>query len=390
MKIGILAGEASGDRLAAGLMQAIKKKYPTAQFQGVGGSNMQSAGLVAIADYKHLSIMGFREPLMKLPQLYSLLRKLEAHYRQWQPDVFVGIDFNVFNFYLEKRLKRQSLKTVHYVSPSVYAWRRGRIKSIRQSVDRILTLYPFEPELYKAEGVDAVFVGHPMADEIIPDDGSGSATLSARQSLGLKTKDTVVALLPGSRSSELNLMATCFLGAAVRIDKFCKQTALLNKPVFVIPCPTQHLYEQMQTLVGNYQNLDIRLLLDHARTALAACDVALVKSGTSSLEAMMLGKPMVVSYKLGRLTYNVVKKLKYGDYVALPNILAGRLIVPELLQDDARPETLAAAIQRRLVALAQGAPEILAEKQEFMHMHASLRCNANDRAAQAILEIAGE
>ena len=384
MKIGILAGEASGDLLGAGLMRAIALEENDVRFSGIGGPRMKTAGLYELADFELLAINGFKDPLLKSPRLLYLLRQLESYFLEWQPDVFVGIDFNVFNLMLEKRLKRAGLKTVHYVSPSVYAWRRGRIKGIQRSADRILTLFPFEAPLYTEQGMDAVFVGHPLADKMELVSSASDKGEHARLVLNIDKNAQVVALMPGSRFSELKLMGTCFLEAAGRIVQSSEM-----ETVFVLPCQPGKLQAWIQAALVNFPGLDVRLIMNNTELALAACDVALVKSGTSTLEAMMLGKPMVVCYKLGRISYAVVKKLMYGDFVALPNILANRQLVPEILQGDASPENLSAEVLELLEQVRERDSRVLELQGVFLNLHRELKRDANRRAASAVLEIAG-
>ena len=384
MKIGILAGEPSGDLLGAGLMRAIALEKEDVRFSGMGGPYMKTAGLYELADYNLLAINGFKDPLLKSPRLLHLLKKLESHFLDWQPDVFVGIDFNVFNLMLEKRLKRAGLKTVHYVSPSVYAWRRSRIKGVKRAAHRVLTLFPFEAPLYTEQGMDAVFVGHPLADKMKLVDESSDTCKDARRALNIDDSSPVVALMPGSRLSELKLMTDCFLETAEIITQSSETDV-----VFVLPCQSGILQDWLQLVLESYPRLDVRLVADNSALALDACDVALVKSGTSTLEAMMLGKPMVVSYKLGRISYAVVKKLMYGEFIALPNILAGKELVPELIQREATPEKLSMAILQQLDQLGAGDKKVLDMQTSFLDLHRTLKCGANARAAAAVLEIAG-
>ncbi len=383
MKIGILAGEASGDLLGAGLMRAIGLKHVDARFSGVGGPLMKTAGLYELANFDSLAVNGFKDPLLKSPQLYLLLKKLETHFLEWQPDVFVGIDYNVFNLMLEKRLKRSGLKTVHYVSPSIYAWRRNRIKGVQNAAHRVLTLYPFEAALYEQWGMDAVFVGHPLADRIKLAKHASDDGIVSREALKIARDAQVVALMPGSRLSELKLMGRLFLDAAKRIARL---SALPTS--FVIPTASEQLTLWLQSELRNYPELDVCLVRNKSALALNACDVALVKSGTGTLEAMMLAKPMVVSYKLGRLTHAVVKRLMHGNFVALPNILANRALVPELLQAEATPENLADEVLLLLKQVREKDSSLLEMQQSFRQLHSSLKRDANTRAATAVLEIA--
>ena len=334
---------------------------------------MTSEGLEALGSMDRFAINGFVEPLKRFPELLGILRHLERTYAQTPPDVFVGVDFNVFNLLLERCLKRRGIRTVHYVSPSVYAWRRGRIRRIGRAADLVLALYPFEPELYAARGVAAEFVGHPMADEVEP-----VADLDGvRTRLGLPLDATIVALLPGSRLSEIELMAEAFLDTAELLRE--------QRPnvVFVVPCVTARIRAAMAERLARRASLDVRLFDGHARLPLSAADAALVKSGTGTLEAMLLRKPMVVTYRLPTVSYHLVKALKRSEFVALPNILAGRALVPELLQDAATPEAMAAALLAELSRT--GSSAVL---DEFARLHAVLRRGANERAAEAVLSVA--
>lgn len=371
LRIGIVAGEASGDQLGASLMSALQARLGDVAFDGVGGPRMHAGGLVALAPFERFAVNGFVEPLRRLPELWRTFRALRAHWLAVRPDVFVGVDFNVFNLVLERALRKRGIRTVHYVSPSVYAWRRGRIRRIRRSADLVLTLFPFEPAFYAERGVAATFVGHPLADEI----GFDDPTADARATLGIDSARTVVALLPGSREGEVAQHGALFLDAARRFRETADAT-------FLVPCVTTRIAATMRALCCAHPELDARVLEMSGRTALAAADVALVKSGTGALEAMLLGKPMVVTYRLPALSYRIVKALFRSPYVALPNILAGRLLVPELLQDDARPESLATALRNELVR----GPEL---RVEFAALHRGLRRSASARAAEAVAMLAG-
>ena len=380
-RIGILAGEASGDNLGAGLMGALTDLCPQpVEFIGVGGPRMLQAGLQPLADMNLLSVNGFREPLAKLPGLYRLLRQLEHDLVQQEVDAFIGVDFNVFNFLLEKRLKKRGIKTVHYVSPSVYAWRTGRTVKIAKSTDLLLCLYPFEPAFYANTSVTAEFVGHPLADEISPQDGDDQARQQVRTDLGLATDRAVLALLPGSRSSEVKLMIEPFLQAAALLHQQDPGLQL------VVPCLRTDLRAMIEAQVQQFglaERMTVCCYTGNARKALIACDVALVKSGTSTLEAMLLHRPMVVSYRLGELTYHFAKRVLRTPYVALPNILSGRELVPELLQHEGTPENLAAEILHQLAAARQAEPSEM--ESDFRLLHEQLRQDANRQAASAVL-----
>jgi lipid-A-disaccharide synthase len=374
LTVAIVAGEASGDILGAGLMAELRTRYPELRFVGIGGPGMEAQGLDSLVPMDRLSINGFADPIRRLPELIGILKRLLRLLAAERPAVLVGVDFNVFNLILERRARRLGMVTVHYVSPSVYAWRRGRIRRVARAADMLLTLFPFEPELYAGTSVRAVFVGHPLADAIGLQDGTDAARAAARAALGLPAPGLVVALLPGSRMSEIRLLGDTFLAAAGRL------AAMRPGARFVVPCLRPAIREWLEQARVRYPALSLHGYQGNARQALAACDVALVKSGTSTLEAMLLRRPMVVSYRLGGLTYRIVRRLLRTPFVALPNILAGRALVPELLQDAATPEALAAALVLELDK-ARAEPEYLAE---FERLHQQLRRHADARAAEAV------
>lgn len=372
---GILAGEPSGDRLGAGLMRAIKARCPDVEFVGIGGPQMIAEGLETLVPMERLAVNGFIEPIKRLPDLIRILRLLLRTFSAQQPDAFIGVDFNVFNFLLEGMLKRRGISTAHYVSPSVYAWRRGRIRRIARSTDLLLTLYPFEPAFYQQSGIIARYVGHPLADEISLTAGSEQAQLDARRELGVAGAGHCIAILPGSRMSEVKLLTDRFLAACEIIHERRPGT------IFIVPCLRDSIEAWLQTEIRRYPNLEIVSYLGNGRLALSACDAAIVKSGTSTLEAMLLRRPMVVSYRIGWLSYQLVSRLVRSPFIALPNILAGRELVPELLQDAATPQALAENLLNVLDKAGQE-PEYLAA---FAQLHEQLRCGADDRAAEAVL-----
>lgn len=378
--IGIVAGEASGDNLGRGLMAELERRHPGARFVGIGGSGMIGEGLDSVVSMERLAVNGFIDPIRRLPELVGILRRLLARYDAERPDVFVGVDFNVFNLLLEGRLKRRGIPTVHYVSPSVYAWRRGRIRRMARAADMLLTLYPFEPAFYAHTPVRAVYVGHPLADAIAPDAGEDRERHRVRAELGLTDAPLVVALLPGSRLSEVKLLGDLFLDAAVLIAEQRPGTR------FVVPCVRPAISAWLDAARRRYPGLLLHDYAGNARRALTACDGALVKSGTSTLEAMLLRRPMVVSYRLGAVTYQIVRRMLRTPFVALPNILAGRALVPELLQNDATAPALAAHLLAELDK-AHGDPEYL---REFARLHDLLRQNADARAAEAVAQLLWE
>ena len=374
LKIGILAGEASGDALGAGLMRQLTALAPDTTFLGVGGDAMIAAGLQSLAPIDLLQVNGFREPIRRLPSLLGLFNRLAAAMIDARVDVFVGVDFNVFNLLLERRLKKAGITTVHYVSPSVYAWRRGRLKRIARSADLVLTLYPFEPALYRDRGIGAHYVGHPLADRIDFDASDRRHRQDARRTLGIAGAGPVIALLPGSRMSEIRLHGQVFLDTAERFATGNPDAC------FVVPCVNPRIREAIgDALDARSQPLRVTCYDGDARLALTACDAALVKSGTSTLEAMLLKRPMVVTYRLGALTYQLLRRLLRTPYVALPNILAGRMLVPELLQHDGTPQRLVEALEKTLREFESGGL-----REQFDAIHQSLRKNADFEAAAAV------
>lgn len=379
LRVGLLAGEASGDLLGASLMAGIRAQRPDVLFVGVGGPAMMEQGLKSLAPINEFEVNGFVEPLKRLPRLLSLLRRLTRELAD-QADVFVGIDFNVFNLLLERRLKGRGLTTLHYVSPSVYAWRRGRVHSVGRACHRVLTLYPFEPAFYEAVGVDAVFVGHPMADAIGPEQGTAEAKAKAREALGIDDSREVLAVLPGSRASEIALMMPVFSRAAERL-----KASRPGLRVAFASTSERHRALVAAAVAQFAPSLEDTLIIDvgSARAVLAACDVALVKSGTSTLEAMLLGRPMVVSYRLGGITARLVRPFIRSEYFALPNILAGELLVPELIQEDATVDNLVAA----LTSVDAQWRDDRGCAERFAELSAGLRQNAGTQAARAVLEL---
>lgn len=383
MKIGIVAGEVSGDILGGRLMAAIHAREANVQFSGVGGEAMLAQGLDALAPLQALAVNGFKDPLLRLPSLLRLLTRLRRHFVAEEVDAVVGVDFNVFNLLLERGVKKHGIATAHYVSPSVYFWRQGRIKSIRRAADVVLALFPFEPPLYAERGARAVFVGHPLADEIGLDDGSETARQGAREALGVATSGTVVALLPGSRRSEIDFLGRLFLDTATSLD--------LPQARFLVPAPNTHVYDAMAAVVDRHRRetaseLDVQLVHGQSRTVIAAADIVLTKSGTATLETMMLRRPMVVAYRIGALSAWLVRRLKKSDFVALPNILAGRPLVPELLQEDAEPVQLAAALHEQMRDGTAGTDYFDA----CAHWHQRLRQGGAGKAAEAVLELINE
>ena len=372
--IGIVAGEASGDRLGAGLMQALRRRSGGLRFMGVGGEAMRAQGLEYLGDIDTLAVNGFRDPLVKLPGIVNLFTGLRRRFLADPPDVFVGVDFNVFNLALERLLKARGVPTVHYVSPSVYAWRRGRAKRIGRSADRLLALFPFDEEHYAGTDTEVVYVGHPLADAIDLDAGGDANRRTARHKLGLAGNKAVIALLPGSRDGEVRQM----------LEPFLETARLLRDSIegvgYVIPCPTPSVAAAVENKLSEWPQLPCTVHRGDGRLPLTACDAALVKSGTGTLEAMLLRRPMVVTYRLGPLAWRLARRLVHTDFIALPNILAGRALVPELLQDAATP----AALAENLLAELDKSTRHPDHLQAFPALHRRLRRNANERAADAV------
>lgn len=373
----MVAGEASGDVLGAQLMRALRRQHAEVDFVGVGGTQMEAEGLISLESIDRFSFNGFLEPIKRLPELLGLVSSLTN--RLADVDVMIGVDFNVFNLKLEKKLKTRGIPTVHYVSPSVYAWRRGRAYRIEKSADLLLTLYPFEPSYYDNERIRAVFVGHPLADEIEPTGNHQDRKARARQILGLSSNAVVVALLPGSRYSEVNFHKELFFETCSRFQlKFDHDLCQ-----FVIPCRHPQASATILLEQGNFPDVDIKVTDESSQLVLAAADVALVKSGTSTLEAMLLRTPMVVTYRIGWLTYAIVRSLLHTTRVALPNILANRELVPEFIQHRATAEILASHLVSELQR-SRTENDFFAE---YDRIHRTLRQNNAEKAASAVLEL---
>lgn len=376
LTIGMVAGEASGDNLGAPLLMELVKREPDLRSCGIGGPGMISAGLESWVDMERLSVNGIIDPIKRLPDLISILRSTRDRMIDEQVDCFVGVDFNFFNLLLASMLHKRGIKTVHYVSPTLWAWRQGRIRRIVKSIDLMLTLYPFETDIYERHGVPVKFVGHPKADEIDPDAGDRNRQ-DARSKLGYSVDQRVVAILPGSRGSEVKYSGPDFLRAATLIVSKFPGTS------FVIPAANEKRREQIQSLADQYcPDLEVKVIAGDALTAMTASDLVLVNSGTATLEAMLLKRPMVMSYRLGGITYAIVSRMVKTPWFALPNILARKPLVPELIQDDATPEALADAVGDLLSAGEHG--QLLSA---FNELHLQLRKNAAGEAAQAVLSM---
>jgi lipid-A-disaccharide synthase len=375
----LLAGEISGDNLGVDLIRGLKAQFPKARFVGIGGPAMISEGMESWFDISRLSVNGFVDPLKRLPDLIHILREMKRKTIESEALCFIGIDFNFFNLLLEGMLKKQGVKTVHYVSPTVWAWRKGRIKSIAKKVDLMLTLYPFELDIYRENGIDAEFVGHPKAYEYDPLDGV-TGMPAAQEKYGVLQASHVVAILPGSRSGEVAHTGPDFLRAAIIVAQ------TLPAAMFIIAAANEKRKQQIEALIelevdAQKTALKVSVVTGDAKMVMQAADLVLVNSGTATLEAMLLRKPMVMSYRLGKFTYAIISRLVTTDYFALPNILSQKPLVPEYIQDAATPEILAEAI---MTLLKQPNNEL---KAAFDEIHQGLRKNSGEVAAQAIAKL---
>lgn len=372
LRVALVAGEASGDILGSGLMRALKARHPDVEFIGVGGPRMEAEGLASLFPMERLAVMGLVEVLGRLPELLRRRKQLIADLIAARPDVFIGIDAPDFNLGVELKMRQAGIRTVHYVSPSVWAWRQKRVFKIRDACDLMLTLFPFEAKFYTEHQVPVCFVGHPLADDIPLEADRGQA----RRALGLPEEGAVVALLPGSRGGEVAKLGSLFLDAAERLR------VLRPELHFVLPCANAERRAQLEQMLAG-RNLSLTLLDGQSHLALAACDAVLIASGTATLEALLYKRPMVVAYKVAPLTYRILKRLVKSPYVSLPNLLAQRMLVPELIQDAATPDSLAQTLAPLIV-------DGQAQTDGFDQIHRTLRRDASARAADAVLELVGQ
>ncbi|KAB2921964.1 MAG: lipid-A-disaccharide synthase [Dechloromonas sp.] len=374
VRIAMVAGEASGDLLASHLIAALKQQLPDAVFFGIGGPKMQAQGFDAWWPLEKLAVMGYVEALKNYREIAGIRRSLKKRLLDLRPDIFIGVDAPDFNLGLEADLKSAGIKTIHYVSPSIWAWRGGRIKKIARAVNRVLALFPMEPPLYEKAGIPVTYVGHPLAD-IIPLETSKK---TVREALQLPRDLPVFALLPGSRQGEVGMLADTYVQTAKLIRE------RLPDALFVVPLATRETRLQFEAAIYRQQAADLpfRLLFGHAQDALGAADVSLVASGTATLEAALIKRPMVITYKIANASYWIMKRLAYQPFVGLPNILAGREVVPEILQDQATPENLAEA----LVKLYEDKDNARAVADTFTDIHLQLRQNTAEKAANAVIE----
>ncbi len=373
LRIALVAGEASGDLLGGLLLDGLRARWPDAQFVGIGGAQMQKRGLQAWWPSEKLAVRGYIEVLRHYREILGIRNQLKVRLLHERPDLFIGIDAPDFNLDLERDLKAQGIKTVHFVSPSIWAWRPERIEKIRAAVDHVLCIFPFEKKLYDDAQIAASYVGHPLA-QVIPKQPDRAA---ARALLGLAPTDTVVALLPGSRVDEVKYLAKRYFEALAPVKS--QQFAIK----FIVPC-VPALKEQISRAAqkAGVQHM-VQLLDGQSHTALAACDVALVASGTATLEAALFKRPMVIAYNMHWISWLIMRRKKLQPWVGLPNILCGEFVVPELLQDQATPQALAAA----LIDWLQSPEKIQALQQRFATLHDELLRDTPQLASHAIAQV---
>ena len=376
LRIAIVAGELSGDILGSGLIKAFKQRHPDAEFFGIGGPRMQAEGFVSHWPMDRLSVMGFVEVIGRLKELLGIRKQVRDLCIAEKPDLFIGIDAPDFNLTLEGWVKEAGIPVVHYVSPSVWAWKQGRLKKIARSVDHMLTLLPFEAPFYQRFNIPVTFVGHPLADELPLEVDQ----IGARQQLGLAVEQPVLAVLPGSRSSEVKYLGRTFLDAALLC---CQQMADLQ---VVIPCATPLRRQQIEAeLEQQPEALRARIMLvdGQSREVMSAANVVLLASGTAALEAMLLKKPMVVAYKMAWLSHAIISRMIKVEHISLPNLIAGETLVPELIQEQASAENLSHALLDRL----QHPEQYQALVERFYQLHLNLKQNASQTAAATIEQV---
>ena len=378
LTLGMVAGEASGDLLAASLLGGLAARVPRLDAAGIGGPAMARHGFDDWWTIEALSVNGYLEVLREYPRLRRMREALAARLIAWQPRVFVGVDAPDFNLDLEARLRPHGIRAVHFIGPSIWAWRRERIDKIRRSVDHMLLVFPFEEAIYRDAGIPATYVGHPLADAI-PEHSDGAA---ARRALGLPAAGAVVALLPGSRASEVEHLALPFLRTAAWLHERRRDLH------FVLPAASATLFTRLKAIADAAQlptGLSLTLVSGRSHDALAAADAVLVASGTATLETALFRKPMVIAYRMSWLSYQMMRRMGYLPYVGLPNILSGRFVVPEFLQSAVRAAAMGEALLRQLDDDAHRQAIVA----QFGTLHDSLRRGCAERAARAVLELAG-
>tara|TARA_R110002153_G_scaffold113667_2_gene256026 strand:+ start:12290 stop:13450 length:1161 start_codon:yes stop_codon:yes gene_type:complete len=376
LRVGIVAGEASGDILAAGLIKQLKKRYPNAIFEGIAGPKMQAQGCQSLFEMEELSVMGLVEVLSRIRRLMFVRKSMLHHFLANPPDVFIGVDAPDFNLGLALKLKEQGIKTVQYVSPTVWAWREKRIFKIAKATNLVLSIFPFEKQVYDKHHIPCEFVGHTMADDIAikPDQQK------ARHALKLKENEIILALLPGSRKREVDTLLDVFIQSCLLLKPDVKELKVL------IPVVNRQRKAQVDEYIQTHKpDLNIQVVIGHAREVMIASDAVLLASGTATLEAMLCKKNMVTAYKLSGLTYQLMRWLYKAKYFALPNVLAGEKLIPELLQNDVTPETISELLLPMLTIQNDDAQQALITK--FESLHQSLKKDADVQSANAVANL---
>ena len=367
----LVAGEASGDILGADLIRNLRRLFPDAIFEGVGGDKMKAEGLVSLFDMDRLSVMGLIEPLKRLPELLRMRRAIVRRYKQQRPRVYIGIDSPDFNTQIEYQLRRHGVKTVHYVSPSVWAWRQGRIHKIKKAVDLMLTLFPFEAKYYKSHNIPVCFVGHPLARRL----SSSVGTYKSRQLLGLDERPTLC-IMPGSRAAEVALLSQVFLSSAKKLAVKIRDLQI------VIPAVNEQRYQQIKEVLSEYPELEVKLIKQQSQLAMAAADAVLLASGTTALEAMLLKKPMVVAYRVGAITYTLVAPFVKTPFISIPNLLANKMLVPEFIQQGVSVDNISSAIEKAFDVSVRDQLQA-----EFTQLQEQLELDSGSLAAAAIADM---
>lgn len=367
----LVAGEASGDILGADLIRNLRRLFPDAIFEGVGGDKMKAEGLVSLFDMDRLSVMGLIEPLKRLPELLRMRRAIVRRYKQQRPRVYIGIDSPDFNTQIEYQLRRHGVKTVHYVSPSVWAWRQGRIHKIKKAVDLMLTLFPFEAKYYKSHNIPVCFVGHPLARQL----SSSAGTYKSRQLLGLDERPTLC-VMPGSRAAEVALLSQVFLSSAKKLAVKIRDLQI------VIPAVNEQRYQQIKEVLSEYPELEVKLIKQQSQLAMTAADAVLLASGTTALEAMLLKKPMVVAYRVGAITYTLVAPFVKTPFISIPNLLANKMLVPEFIQQGVSVDNISSAIEKAFDVSVRDQLQA-----EFTQLQEQLELDSGSLAAAAIADM---
>ena len=372
--IAIVAGESSGDLLGSHLIRSLKSSRSDLKFIGIAGPKMMKEGAVSLFLMEELSVRGYFEAFKKLFHLIQLRKNLLNQILNQKPDLFIGVDAPDFNFWIERQLKKKGIPVIHYVSPSIWAWRGNRLRKIKKSVDHMLTIFPFEKNIYSKANIQATFVGHPLA-EMIP---LYSNKKKAQDKLKIIKATKVIALLPGSRQGEVTWHAQLLIDSATEISKRIRDVK------FLVPLPTRETYDIFsKTLFKNtHAELDIQLLVGHASDAINAADLVIVASGTATLETALYKKPMIVIYKMSSISWQILKRMRYLPFVSLPNILLNKFIVPELLQSDATSDN----ISSKAIEILKNSPYRKNLLIQFTKIHHQLKQNTSDRLSKVILK----